>query len=100
MYYDVDPELAKMDASRLKHHTRPLLLVPQIYAAWRCIPTTYLLCKGDRMIPYEMQCKLIKDADVPITTFTCDAGHSPFLSQPELTSRVIRHAAGEDVLVI
>ena len=52
------------------------------------------------MIPYERQCKLIEDADVPVTTFTCDAGHSPFLSQPELTSRVIRHAAGENVLVI
>ena len=100
MYHDVDPELAKVHASRLKHHSRPVLLIPQTYAAWRYIPTTYLLCKEDRMIPYERQLELVEDADVPITTFTCDAGHSPHLSQPELTSRVIRHAAAGDILVI
>ena len=100
MYHDVDPEFAKAQASRLKHYSRPLLIIPQTYAAWRYLPTTYLLCEKDRMIPYEKQRKLVEDADVPITTFTCGAGHSPYLSQPELTSRVIRHAAGEDILVL
>lgn len=51
------------------------------------------------MIAYERQLELIKTAGVPITTFTVDASHSPFASQPEWTSRVIRHAAGEEIEV-
>ncbi len=99
LYHDVEHELAKRHASRLRHHSLPLLFLPQIYAAWRHIPTTYLLCKKDRMVFYDRQLRLIEDADVPIKAFTCDSGHSPFLSQPDLTARVIRHAAGEDIVV-
>ena len=52
---------------------------------------------------YERQLKLIEDAKlagVDVKTFTCDAGHSPFLGQPNLTSRVIRCAAGEELEVV
>lgn len=71
------------------------------YAAWKHIPSTYLLCEEDQMIPYEKQVALVEHArkTSKITTFQCNAGHSPFLSQPELTAMVIRHAAGEDIEV-
>ena len=51
------------------------------------------------MTPYEKQLKLVEAAGVPIKTFTCNAGRSPYLSQPGLTSWVIHHAAGEDIAV-
>lgn len=73
------------------------MLAPLPYAAWKHIPVTYLLCTEDVTIPYERQLKLVEESGVPIQTFTCDAGHSPFLSQPEFTSKVIRHAAGEEI---
>jgi len=77
------------------------MYIPQPYAAWKHIPTTYLLCSEDQTIVYERQLQVVEDArkSTAITAFTCDAGHSPFLSQPGLTAKVIRHAAGEDVRV-
>lgn len=76
--------------------------MPLPYAAWKHIPTTYLLCTEDQTIPYERQTQLVDHArkTSAITTFECNAGHSPFLSQPELTAKVIRHAAGEDIEVV
>lgn len=78
------------------------MYMPLPYAAWKDIPATYLLCTEDNAIPYERQQQLIAYANeqgVQVTTFECTSGHSPFLSQPELTSKVIRHAAGENIEV-
>lgn len=102
LYQDVDPKLAEKCAAGLQHHSLPLMYAPQPYAAWKHIPTTYLLCKEDQTVVYERQLKLIENAKlagVDVKTFTCDAGHSPFLSQPELTSKVIRWASGEELEV-
>lgn len=97
MYHDVPRELALQLASRLQTHSLPTLTARNQYSAFKHIPSTYLLAKNDAMIPYERQLALVEDAGVSITTFTCDASHSPFVSQPEFTARVIRRAAGEDV---
>ena len=91
--------MAARHAAGLRHHSLPTLFAPQQYAAFQHIPTTYLLCTEDSTIPIERQRALIEDAGVPITVFTCVAGHSPMLSQPELTAKVIRYAAGEDLEV-
>lgn len=102
LYNDVEPALAAKAASRLVHHSLALLYQPQPYAAHKHIPTTYLVCTNDVTIPPEKQMKLVEDATAAgasVTVFKCDSGHSPFLSQPELTSKVIRHAAGEDIEV-
>lgn len=73
------------------------MLAPQTYAAYKHIPTTYLVCTEDDTVSLEQQRKLIKEAGVPIDTFVCNAGHSPFLSQPDFVAQVIRHAAGESI---
>ena len=98
-YHDVPQDIAEAAADKLRHHSEPTLTSPCQYSAHKHIPTTYLLCKNDQMIPYERQLALVESADAPLTTFTCDASHSPFLSQPELTAKVIRHASGEEVEV-
>lgn len=72
------------------------------YAAWRHIPSTYLLCDGDNAIPPALQesmVETVKAAGVPITVERCQAGHSPFLSVPEVVVGMIRRAAGEEVVV-
>lgn len=94
-YHDLPPADAEEWKKQIKHHSRETLASRLTYPAYKYIPTTYLLCKDDQAIPYERQLKLVEDAGVPITTVTCDASHSPFLSQPALTVKVIRNAAGE-----
>ncbi len=94
-YHDVPPEEAERRKTQIKHHSRATLGSNITYAAQKYIPTTYLLCKEDQTIPYERQVKLVEDAGVKITAVTCDASHSPFLSQPELVVKVIKGASGE-----
>jgi pimeloyl-ACP methyl ester carboxylesterase len=99
LYHDVPQELAEKLAADLRPQSVPVMSSPCQYTAWKHIPTTYLLGENDKMISYERQKQLIEDAGVPIATYTCDAGHSPFVSQPEFVAKVIRRAAGEDVQV-
>ena len=65
------------------------------YAAWRKIPSTYLYCENDNGIPLARQEQMVARAAGAISTERCSAGHSPFLSQPDLVARIIRKAAGE-----
>lgn len=95
MYHDVPQELAEKLVAKLRTHSVPTIAAPCQYSAFKHIPTTYLLAENDRMIAYEKQLDVVKRAGVPIATYTCDASHSPFVSQPEFTARVIRKAAEE-----
>jgi hypothetical protein len=67
------------------------------YTAWRDIPSTYLQCENDQAIVIGMQERMVSAAGGAFKTFKCGADHSPFQSEPELTARVIRRAAGEGV---
>jgi pimeloyl-ACP methyl ester carboxylesterase len=73
------------------------------YAAWRYIPTTYVLCGRDQTMPLpygEMILKAAQDSKPNMidTVEKCDdAGHSVMLSQPEWTANMLRRAAGERV---
>ncbi len=61
----------------------------------------YLLNTDDQMIEYWRQVKLVEDAKsvgAVIPKVKRDASHSLCLSQPELNVKVIRRAAGEDVV--
>lgn len=97
MYHDVPLEVAEELVKGLRTHSAPTLGAPCQYSAFKHIPTTYLLAKDDRMIAYEKQLEVVERAGVPIATYTCDASHSPFVSQPGFTARVLRKAAGEDI---
>lgn len=49
-------------------------------AAWQQVPTTYLVCAQDRGTPAERQRRYAERAGC---TVELDAGHHPFLSQPQ-----------------
>ena len=65
------------------------------YGAWKEIPSVYLCCTEDRVIPLELQkgCIALAGAE----TESCDAGHMVILSQPERVVEFVRKAAGEDL---
>ncbi|KAH7390221.1 Alpha/Beta hydrolase protein [Cadophora sp. MPI-SDFR-AT-0126] len=58
------------------------------------IPKGYLICEKDMAIPLAHQEKIV-DVVGGFKTFRCDSGHSPFLSQPDATVRIIDKFASE-----
>ena len=95
-YHDIPPEEAQKYNSRLKTHSVATFMSPMTYAAYKEIPSTYLMCKNDRMITYGLQREMVEKAvaaGAQVDVVTCDAGHSPFLSQPDLVVRLIARAA-------
>jgi pimeloyl-ACP methyl ester carboxylesterase len=96
-YHDCTEDVQTQAVTQLRHHSRATIFAPLTYAAYQHIPSTYLLCTNDEMMALEKQQELIKNSGVKFQTFECSASHSPFLSQPELTARVIRRAAGETI---
>ena len=98
-YHDCAEDVQRKAVKQLKHHSVATFDSRLTYAAYQHIPSTYLFCTNDQTIPIELQRKLIDQSGANFQTFECDAGHSPFLSQPELTARVIRRAAGESIEV-
>lgn len=63
------------------------------YCAWKDIPSVYLCCTQDQIIPLEMQHRLADMAGA--RTESCDAGHMVILSQPERVVEFVTGAAAE-----
>jgi hypothetical protein len=98
-YHDCPPDIQNRAVTQLKHQSLATMFAPLTYAAYQHIPSTYLFCTNDEMMTLEIQRELVQKSGVRFQTFECTASHSPFLSQPDLTARVIRHAAGEAINV-
>lgn len=99
-YHDIPRDEAERRATSLVHHSLPTLNAKVDYAAWKDIPTTYLVCNGDVTIPPEKQRGCVEQAKAKggdVTMVECESGHSPFLSMPDLVSKIIRRAAGEPI---
>lgn len=92
-YNDLDDETAEHWIKKLQVHSWPTLSSKLTYAAYQHVPSAYLLCDADKAIPIQVQEGMASS----MTTERCSAGHSPFLSQPELTTAFIRRQAGEAV---
>ena len=76
---DCDPQT---QARALDHLARQSVAVtgqPVGSAAWREVPSTYLVCARDRGTPAERQREFARRAG---TVVEIDAGHHPFLSRP------------------
>ncbi|KAH0537197.1 hypothetical protein FGG08_005975 [Glutinoglossum americanum] len=95
-YNDLSPETAAYWTSKL---TAQSIASPLTYAAWRYIPTSYLLCTEDHALPFPVQEKLVERAEGFVDVVEeVKSSHSPFLSQIDVVGRFIRKAAGEKVI--
>jgi hypothetical protein len=99
MFYQ---DLSDHDAEQLGKALRPMSLgpywSPTTFAAWRKIPTTYVLCTKDAPATVEAAEFLIQSAQssrpqMIDKVIRRDVGHSPFFSQPEWTAQMLRDAA-------
>jgi hypothetical protein len=92
-YNDLDEETADHWIKKLRVHSWPTLSSKLGYAAYLHVPSAYLICEADKAIPVQAQ----EGMAGMMASERCSAGHSPFLSQPEVTTAFIRRQVGEAV---
>lgn len=67
-------------------------------AAWKWIPSTYLLTEGDRsLLPETQEWFTKQEGAEQMEVVRCEGGHCPWLSRTEEVVSAIRRAAGEEV---
>ncbi len=79
-YADVDDEVAEICAGRLTLQSLSSFTDELGHAAWKDVPSTYLLAEHDRAIPPPAQEAMSARAS---TVVRLPTSHSPFLSQPD-----------------
>jgi pimeloyl-ACP methyl ester carboxylesterase len=87
-YNDVSPELAAKAIARLRpfYLTGFLPLDTSAKAAWKTVPTTYVVCTQDKAIHPDDQRDMAKNASEIVEI---DTSHSPFLSRPDLVADLV-----------
>ena len=89
LYGDCAPEVATAAAARLTRQSVAAIATPQTAAAWRQLPSTYLICDEDRAVPPPAQEAMSARAG---TVRRVAASHSPFLSRPDDVTEVVLEA--------
>jgi hypothetical protein len=100
LYHDIPSAEASHWASLIRPWSWKVTESKGLYSAWEDIPTSYLLCRLDKMIPLALQEKMIQgvlDSGTEIRVEEVESSHSPFYSRPEQTAEFIRRAAGESL---
>jgi pimeloyl-ACP methyl ester carboxylesterase len=77
--HDCDPGIQREAMDKTARQSLLVLEQPVQSAAWRQVPSTYLVCAQDRGTPAELQREYAGKAG---SVVELDAGHHPFLSQP------------------
>jgi pimeloyl-ACP methyl ester carboxylesterase len=92
-YHDVEPSLARQAACRLRpfQKTGYAVIDTDAVAAWRTIPTTYVVCAEDRMIHPDTQREMAAVAGAEVLEWP--SSHSPFLSHPDLVADLVARRA-------
>lgn len=86
-YADVDPDAARAAIAQLGHHSLAAFSQPLTRAAWRTIPSTYVVCERDGAIPVGAQEAMAERA---ARVLRMPTSHSPFLSRPAQLAGVLR----------
>ena len=89
-YADVDEQTAKQAEERLVPQSTASFSDELTAAAWHELPSTYLVAEQDNAIPVAAQEQMAARADAVHRLAT---SHSPFLSQPDEVSRILRELA-------
>lgn len=76
---DCDRDIQAQAMLRLAHQSVQVTAQPVGAAAWKHIPSTYLVCTRDRGTPARLQRAFAERAG---NVVELDTGHHPFLSQP------------------
>lgn len=94
-YNDVDPKVADSLTGQLKYQSHGHFTSKQTYAAWKHIPSSYIICTKDMAIPMQVQEGMSSQPESNFTIERLEASHSPFYSMPDETIGVVRKAIEE-----
>lgn len=83
---DSDPDTVEQARVRLAHQSLAVTMTPVRAAAWREVPSTYLVCARDNGTPPAFQRQQAHRAG---TIVELDADHHPFLSQPQAVADLV-----------
>jgi pimeloyl-ACP methyl ester carboxylesterase len=86
-YGDVDAALTEQAIAGLGYQCYAATTQELTQAAWKDIPSTYILCEADNAIPLFGQELFAKRSE---KVLRLDTSHSPFLSQPAALARLIK----------
>ncbi|WP_441289333.1 alpha/beta hydrolase [Sorangium sp. KYC3313] len=86
-YNDCSDEVAAAAAAALRPQSKVSFTEPLGAAAWQELPSTYVICERDNAIPVFVQEAMSQRAR---HVRRLDAGHSPFLSQPDEVAALVR----------
>ncbi|MGH7919408.1 MAG: alpha/beta fold hydrolase [Candidatus Dormibacteraceae bacterium] len=84
------PELIDDATRRLAGQSLSIVAQPVRASAWQQVPTTYLVCNEDRGTPAERQRAFAGRAQRVVEL---DAGHHPFLAQPQAVADIVLEMA-------
>jgi len=84
------PQVADDALTRLARQSLAVTTAPVQAAASLSVPSTYLVCAQDRGTPARMQRDFATRADAVVEI---DAGHHPFLSQPQAVANLVMDVA-------
>jgi len=99
-YQDLPNHVAASLAEELRPQSLGVFWSTTSFAAWKHIPTTYVICEDDTpstvvAAGYLLSSVQAMEGNKIDTVVKRKVGHSPFLSQPEWTVNMLREAAGE-----
>jgi pimeloyl-ACP methyl ester carboxylesterase len=86
LYDDCPPEVAEAAVARLQPLSVAAVSQGVRAAAWREVPTTYVVCAKDHFFPPELQEQMASRAT---NSLSIQADHSPFLSHPDELTEII-----------
>jgi pimeloyl-ACP methyl ester carboxylesterase len=86
-YGDVRPHTARGAVARLGHQSLAAFEQPVTGAAWRTVPSTYVVCERDAAIPVFVQESMAERSGRVLRMPTA---HSPFLSRPAQLAGILR----------
>jgi pimeloyl-ACP methyl ester carboxylesterase len=91
LYGDCDAQTVQWAKSMLRPQSGAPFDEPVPHPAWRSIPSTYVVCLNDMVMPPDVQ----RNVFAPRATETLElqASHSPFFSQPEAVANLLQARA-------
>jgi pimeloyl-ACP methyl ester carboxylesterase len=96
-YADCSPEIAAWAESRLRLQSGAVMGHANTEAAWRKLPSSYIVCTQDQALPPDFQRMFASQAD-EVREFA--SSHSPFLSRPDdLAELLVSIASGRNGLL-
>ena len=91
--HDVPPDVAAASADHVRVQSETPFAQPWPMDGWPAVPTRFLLCRHDRLLPPDFQRRVARER-LGIVSDEIDTGHLPALSRPdELAARLLAYAA-------